>query len=136
MLTPETIPAEDCLQEDNPDPITHGHLDPPPINNTDSTNHGHPDPPPSDNPQIKVENLGFAKQRGFSFHPTMKTGVIAGGSRIKVTFFGTGQTEIVDASKWHKYSSAMEEKLCTPKVKKDPAFMNGLNQLKGLLSKL
>ena len=124
------------LQKDNPepDPISHGHRDPPPSNNPDPIPHEHPDPPPSD--ILKLENLGFAKQKGFSFHPALKTGEIAGGTRIKVTYFGTGQTEIIDASKWHKYSSCVEEKLCTKKLRKDPAFRNGLNQLKGLLSKL
>ena len=90
----------------------------------------------SEKPEPKLEDLGFAKQKGYSFHPAMKTGQIARGSRIQVTYFGTGQTGTVDASKWIKYSSSVAERIATPRLKKDSAFRVGLEQLKALSIKI
>ena len=84
----------------------------------------------------KAEDLGFAKQRGYSFHPAMKTGVFAKGTRIKVKYFGTGQTGVVDALKWIKFSSQAEARISTPRLKKDSAFRTGLDQLKCLMRKI
>ena len=84
----------------------------------------------------KPEDLGFAKQKGFSWHPAFKTGVLARGTRVKVTYFGTGQTGTVDASKWLKFSNQAEQKVTTPRLLKDAAFKKGLDQLRVLLAKV
>ena len=84
----------------------------------------------------KPEELGFAKQKGYSFHPALKTGELASGTRINVTFFGTGQKGTIDSAKWIQFSDKVEEKLSTPRLMKDPAFRNGLDQMKILLSKI
>ena len=62
------------------------------------------DPVPIVPTNIVLEDLGFAKQKGYSFHPALKTGELARGTRIKVTYFGTGQTGTVDRAKWLKFS--------------------------------
>ena len=84
----------------------------------------------------KPEDLGFAKQKGYRWHPALKTGELARGSRIKITYFGNGVTGTVDSAKWVKFSNKVEEKITTPRLMKDPAFRNGLEQMKILLSKI
>ena len=109
----------------------------------------HSSPPPSSPPDSSIsavsfstptgpkpEELGFAKQKGYSFHPALKTGELANGARIKVTYFGSGQSGTVDSAKWVKFSDKVEEKVCSPRLMKDPAFRNGLDQLKILLLKI
>ena len=59
-----------------------------------------PAPPPDKPDHIKLIDLGFAQQRGFSWHPALKVGLLARGTHVKVTFFGTGQSGTVDNSKW------------------------------------
>ena len=116
------LPAADPISDPEPSPST---------SSTDIS-----DPTHSEKPDPKLEDLGFAKQKGYSFHPAMKTGQIARGSRIQVTYFGTGQTGTVDCSKWIKYSSSVEERIATPRLKKDSAFRVGLQQLKALSIKI
>ena len=41
---------------------------------------------------ILLENLGFAKQSKYPWHPALKKGLLAKGSRVSVQFFGTGQS--------------------------------------------
>ena len=94
------------------------------------------DPVPIVPTNIVLEDLGFAKQKGSSFHPALKTGELARGTRIKVTYFGTGQTGTVDRAKWLKFSLQAEQKITTPKLKKYAAFNSGLDQLKNLLAKI
>ena len=81
-------------------------------------------------------DLGFAKQRFYPWHPAMKTGVLARGSRILVTYFGTAQTGTIDRSKWVQYSKHAEEKICSPSLLKKGIFKKGLDQLKAMLSKI
>ena len=90
--------------------------------------------PPSSS--IKVTDLGFAKQKGYNWHPALKTGETKTGSRIRVTYFGCGQTGNVDKFKWIKYSEQAEKKITTPKLMKIYAFSSGLEQLKGLYAQL
>ena len=78
----------------------------------------------------------MTKQKGYPWHPAIKTGELARGTRIKVTYFGTGQTGTVDAAKWTKYSSYAEEKVTTPRLLKNSAFKNGLEELKTLLVRI
>ena len=42
----------------------------------------------------------------------------------------------MDCSKWIKYSSSVEERIATPRLKKDSAFRVGLQQLKALSIKI
>ena len=93
-------------------------------------------PSSSQSDKIELADLGFAQQKGFSWHPALKTGDLARGTRIVVTFFGTGQSGTVDKSKWCVYSEPAECRFSTPKLKKDLAFRNGLQQLKSLREKL
>ena len=85
---------------------------------------------------IKLENIGFAKQNKYSWHPAMKTGVFAGGTRVKVTFFGTGHTGTVNKSKWTVYSVQAESRFSTPQLKRSSAYRVGLEQMKSLREKI
>jgi hypothetical protein len=99
----------------------------------------HQSPTGTSSPQndiIKLENIGFAKQNKYSWHPAMKTGVLAGGTRVKVTFFGTGQTGVVNKSKWAGYSVQTESRFSTPQLKKNSAYRVGLEQMKSLREKI
>ena len=49
------------------------------------------DTTPNRETAILASDLGFAKQRFYPWHPALKTGVMARGSRINVTYFGTAQ---------------------------------------------
>ena len=122
-LDVQLLPAANPISDPEPSSSTNSSTD-----IFDTTHSKKPDP--------KIEDLGFAKQKGYSFHPAMKTGQIARGSRIQVTYFGTGQTGTVDASKWIKYSSCVEERIATPRLMKDSAFRVGLEQLKALSIKI
>ena len=85
---------------------------------------------------IKAADLGFAKQKGYSWHPALKTGENKTGTRIRVTYFGSGQTGTVDKNKWIMFSKKVEEMLTTPKLKKYSSSTSGLNQLKILEAKI
>ena len=85
---------------------------------------------------IESGDIGFAKQKGYSWHPALKTGQNKTGSRIRVTYFGSGETGTVDKDKWAKYSVQLEERITTGKLKKTASFTTGLNQLKLLLLKV
>ena len=87
-------------------------------------------------PVIKLEHLGFAKQKGYSWHPALKTSELARGSRVMVTFFGTGQVGTVDMSGWVVYSEQSLARITTPKLVKAGIFQTGLQQLKSLRDKL
>ena len=95
------------------------------------------DPAPTTLPsKFEAADLGFAKQKGYSWHPALRTGELARGSRIHVTYFGSGQTGTVDRAKWLKFSKEAEEKITTPRMRKYAAFNSGLDQLKNLLAKI
>ena len=85
---------------------------------------------------IVLGDLGFAKQTGFPWHPALKTDLLAKETRVKVTFFGTGQSGTVDEANWKVYSAQTEERCSTPKLKKTAVFKTGLSQLKCLREKL
>ena len=85
---------------------------------------------------IELSDLGFAKQKGFPWHPALKTGVLARGTRLKVTFLGTGQPGTVDKSGWLVYSEQAEAKVTTAKLRNAAAFKTGLGQMKSLRDKL
>ena len=108
-----------------------------------------PPPPPEDevseSPQagsstaeviIKLDDLGFAKQPQYSYHPALKTGVFARGTRVKVTFLGTGESATVDKSNWIVYSKPSESRISTSQLKKTATFRCGLEQLHSLRSKV
>ena len=89
----------------------------------------------SSSPSIRLSDLGFAQQKKYPWHPALKTGVMARGSRVKVTFFGTGQSGIVDKSKWLVYSQQAEDKIKTKSLLRNAAFKLGLAQMKNLRDK-
>ena len=92
---------------------------------------------PSDSPSsILLSDLGFAQQKKYPFHPALKTGTIANGTRVRVTFFGTGQSVTVDKSKWVVFSKQSEDRIKTPSQMKSLAFKNGLEQMRSLCEKL
>ena len=90
----------------------------------------------SDPQTIQIDDLGFAKQKQFAWHPALKIGDLAKGTRVKVQFFGTGETAIVDKSKWLVYSDRAEDRIKTPSLMKLAAFKKGLEQMKALRDKL
>ena len=85
---------------------------------------------------IRLEDLGFAKQTKYSWHPALKTGVLARGTRVKVTFFGTGQTGTVNKSKWTSFSAQAEFRFSTPELRKTASYRVGLQQMKALREKI
>ena len=60
---------------------------------------------------ISLNDLGFAKQRGYEWHPALKNTEIARGSRLKVTFFGTGDSCFVDKCDWVQFSEEAKLKV-------------------------
>ena len=76
-------------------------------------------------PSLNATDLGFAKQKKYSWHPALKVGMLAKGTRVKVQFFGTGQTGIVDAKNWVTYSVKTESRIKSKELMKDVAFRNG-----------
>ena len=61
--------------------------------------------------KIDLEDLGFAKQTGYDWHPAIKIAEIARGTRFKVTFFGTGDSCFVNQSDWAQYSEQTKSKV-------------------------
>ena len=95
------------------------------------------DPAPTTLPsKFEAADLGFAKQKGYAWHPALRIGELARGSRVHVTYFGTGQNGTVDRAKWLKFSKEAEEKITTPRMRKYAAFNSGLDQLKNLLAQI
>ena len=96
------------------------------------------DPPPSSNIETLTlaSDLGFAKQRFYPWHPALKTGILARGSRISVTYFGTAQTGTVDKCKWVPFSDQSMARICSPGLLKIASFKKGLDQLKVMLAKI
>ena len=96
-----------------------------------------PNPPdPKVTCDILATDLGFAKQRGYSWHPALKTASNARGSRISVTYFGTAETGVVDQDKWLLFSPQAEAKILTPALLKKVAFRRGMDQLKNVYTKI
>ena len=93
-------------------------------------------PSSSQSGSIVLSDLGFAQQKKFPWHPALKTGDLAGGTRVKVTFFGTGQSGVVDKSKWVVFSVKSEDRIKTPNLMKCTAFKNGLEQMKNVRDKI
>ena len=89
-----------------------------------------------DENEILAADLGFAKQKFYSWHPALRTGTMSGGTRIKVTYFGTAETGTVDRNKWLPYSEQVEARVATPRLLKDSGFMKALNQMKDMLNRL
>ena len=87
-------------------------------------------------PSLNATDLGFAKQKKYSWHPALKVGMLAKGTRVKVQFFGTGQTGIVDSKNWVTYSVKTESRIKSKELMKDVAFRNGLIELHNLHQKL
>ena len=84
---------------------------------------------------IKLEHLGFAQGKGFSWHPALKTDVLARGTRVKITFFGTGEQGTVDKKNWIVFSEQSLAKMSAKLVKTAP-FQTGLGQLRSLRDKI
>ena len=84
---------------------------------------------------IKLEHIGFAKQKGFSWHPALKTDALARGTRVKITFFGTGEQGTVDKKNWIVFSEQSLAKMSAKLVKTAP-FQTGLGQLRSLRDKI
>ena len=85
---------------------------------------------------IVAADIGFAKQKGFSWHPAIKTGVLARGNRITVTYFGTAQTGTVDKDKWLTFTEDVKARVTTPRLLMNAGFRKGLDQLKIMLNKI
>ena len=90
----------------------------------------------SDSRPITENDLGFAQQKKFPWHPALKTGTLANGSRIRVTLFGTGETITVDKSKWVVFSDRSENRIKTQSRMRNAAFRKGLDQMKSLWEKV
>ena len=103
---------------------------PPTVSNSEAAVHSSSQPCVESN--IKLEHLGFAKQDGYDWHPALKTSVMARGTRVKVTFFGTGQFGTVNRAKWVVFSDLAEKKIKTVKLAKSAPFLVALNQMKSL----
>ena len=117
--TPESSASSSCLTPSIPSPPSS------PLPTDSSTQE-----------EIKLENLGFAMQNKFCWHPALKTGDFARGTRVKVTFFGTGQTATVDKNKWTAFSAQSEARFSNPKLMKHSSFRMGLEQMKNLYEKI
>ena len=61
--------------------------------------------------EITLKDLGFARQKGYEWHPALKNSEIARGSRIKVTFFGTGDSCFVNKCDWVQFSEDTKSKV-------------------------
>ena len=86
--------------------------------------------------EILAADLGFAKTKGYTWHPALKTGSLASGTRITVLYFGTAQSAIVDKGKWLQFTDQAEARISTPRLRLDPGFKKGLDQLKLTLAKI
>ena len=130
------FPPEASSSCSNPDPPTNPH---PPTNPDLPTNTYPPtitDPPSNIEPAILSSDLGFAKQRFYPWHPALKIAVLARGSRISVTYFGTGESGTVDKAKWVPFSDMSEARICTQGLLRKTSFKKGLVQLKAMLVKI
>ena len=78
---------------------------------------------------LKKEDLGFAKEGGFPWHPARREGSFCNGSRIIVIFFGTGQRVTVNEKCWLEYSDAVLSKIMRSKSVKTTAFDLALKEL-------
>ena len=87
----------------------------------------------SEEEKIAAEDLGFARQKGYNWHPALKTGEGSHGQRIKVKYYETGT---VDRVKWVRYSEQSESKICSTKLLVKPEFKLALEQLKNMLRKI
>ena len=85
---------------------------------------------------LSLDDIGFAKQKKYSWHPAYKVGSMARGTRMKVQFFGTGQTSIVDSQNWVSYSVQAESRIKSKELMKSVAFRNGLTEMHSLRQKL
>ena len=94
------------------------------------------DPKPPTETKVKAADLGFAKTKGYQWHPALKTSMNARGTRISVTYFGTAQTGIVDKVRWIPFSSQAEAKITTPRLLQNVGFKKGMDQLRNLLTKI
>jgi len=54
--------------------------------------------------EVHVENLGFAKEKGYPWHPALWCSSFLNGNRVVVAFLGTGQRVTVDKANWMSFS--------------------------------
>ena len=143
--SPDSVPSTSVISTPSLDFDPSSQPDPGPHDQEALPNHLHPDPvlgtrPPrqdlSHEPAIQLQDLGFAKQKKYPWHPALKTGELGRGTRVKVQFFGTGQTGTVDKSKWIAHSEQVESRIKSPSLMKAVAFKRGLEQLRSLRAKL
>ena len=125
----QSVDAPAAIVEDEPIQLT------PVAQEESSSTTTDPSPMPEDVP-ILTSDLGFAKQRFYPWHPALKTGMLARGSRISVTYFGTAETGTVDKVKWVPYSKQSASRICSPHLLKKASFKKGLTQLKAMLEKI
>ena len=85
---------------------------------------------------LTVKDLGFARQKKYPWHPAFQTGSSAKGSRVHVTFFGSGDRGIVNKSSWLPYSEQTLSRQQRSKHAKTAAFQFGLKEMKAALEKL
>ena len=128
-----TEPPQLGPESPQPGPALQDHVRDPPDHSADPKDHGSDTILP---PAIKLTDLGFAKQKKYPWHPALRIGVMAKGTRLKVQFFGTGQFGTVDKSKWLAFSEQVEDRIKTPNLMKAAAFKRGLEQMKSLRDKL
>ena len=44
---------------------------------------------------IKIDDLGFARQKGFPWYPALKSGCSPKGNRVFISYFGSGEKGVV-----------------------------------------
>ena len=86
--------------------------------------------------EIKVDDIGFAKEKGYSWHPALRSSTFLDGSRIVVTFFGSGQRITIDRNAWLQYSDNSLSRVMKSKAAKMPAFHVALKELTELRNRL
>ena len=101
-----------------------------------STSSGPSEAAPSTSATIGLDDVGFAKHSGFEWHPALKTASFARGTRLRVTFFGTGEKGTVNESNWVSYSEEEEARILSLFEIRKAAFKDGLKQLKNLRERI
>ena len=84
---------------------------------------------------VKLGDLGFAKEKGFPWHPALCSGSVVKGKRRIVIFLGTGQRVHVNESDWMEYSEEALSRI-RRSSHKSSAFQKGLKELNDLRAKL
>ena len=85
---------------------------------------------------IKLVDLGFAKEKGYPWHPAVQSGINIKTQRIVVTFLGTAQRVNISKGAWLCYSEETLAKVLKSKSIKASVFDIGLKELICIRNKL